>query len=159
MFFFNQLCIFCLFHVHVQKERKSKQSNRKNDKKREPGFTLKKKRKEMNDNDAFVCLNMCVWFLFYVRQRIVQTLCKKNHSTTARPYKLESDRKGLCPVWKRIKKGSNHSYKLKTHSHTLVVLAVVIKREKENDQTQSLCCSINHLYFYWNGRCWLCWLL
>jgi hypothetical protein len=43
-----------------KKERKSKQSNRKNDEKREPGFTLKKKRKEKNDNDALVCLNMCV---------------------------------------------------------------------------------------------------
>jgi hypothetical protein len=51
--FFNQLCIFCLFHVHVEREkrereRKSKPSNRKYDekkKKREPGFTLKKKRR------------------------------------------------------------------------------------------------------------------
>ena len=63
--FFLICCAFFVCFMFTFKKRKRENLNsptEKNDEKkeREPGFTLKKK----NDNDAFVCLYMCVCVIF-----------------------------------------------------------------------------------------------
>jgi len=58
-FLFNMLRIFCLFHFHVQKKKKENLNSptEKNDEKKKPGFTLKKKEERQRCVlYAYICL-------------------------------------------------------------------------------------------------------